>query len=359
MTHDRSIAKMLNLKYPIIQAAMLGVTTPEMVAAVSNSSCLGSLPLGGLSMKKATELVRAVKSLTKKPLAVNLFVTDKASHFENDVYKQMQELVRKVHYANNIPFEFNSPSNLKFNHYSELIPLLISEHVPVVSFTFGILDNYAINNLKSHGIKIIGTATSLQEAKLLEEAGVDAITAQGVEAGGHRGSFLEPDEPPQIGLFSLIPQVCAAVKVPVIAAGGICDRNTVEAAFILGAEAVQIGTLFIPADESAANDAYKIAVLSSKDSDTKLTRAFTGRWARGIKNGFMDIVDRSGLRIPCYNYQNYLTSSMRNFAKQNNNQELMSLWAGQSAGKSRRASTKDIIYQLIQHVENIKKSDDN
>lgn len=354
MIPERRLSQILRINYPIIQAPMLGVTTPEMVVAASESLCLGSLPVGGLSSEKTASLISAVKKHTDKPYAVNLFVHDVVEEIDFNIFEEMQNFLERIHQENNLFFERITAESIKPIHYSEQIPTLIQEKVPVVSFTFGIPDAATIAQFKKNGTKIIGTATCVKEAILLEAAGVDAITAQGIEAGGHRGSFLKTDDLPEIGLIALVAQLCEAVKVPVIAAGGIYNAKTAHAAYDLGAEGIQVGTLFIPADESEATAAYKLAVLSAHDTDTKLTKAFTGRWARGIKNTFMERMDNSGLTIPFYTYQNYLTAAMRSFAKQNNNKELMSLWAGQSAGKSQRGTTADILNELISSITQFK-----
>jgi nitronate monooxygenase len=223
--------------------------------------------------------------------------------------------------------------------------------VGIISFTFGLLEPDEIDLLKSQSCKLIGTATSIREATLLDQSGVDAIVAQGFEAGGHRGSFLMDEPLPQVGLIALLPQVVDTVSVPVVAAGGLFDERTVKAAFILGAAGVQLGSFFIASDESAASNAYKEAVQRSVDTSTALTKAFSGRWARGIRNGFMERIDQSGLPIPYYTYQNSLTAAMRAYGQQHNLGEFISLWAGQSACRSQMGRAGDIFLSLIAKLQ--------
>lgn len=341
------LTDLLKVDYPIVQAPMLGVTTPEMVAAVANSGALGSLPLGGLSPEKARSLIEATKALTDKPFAVNLFSHDTAITTDEETIDQMQLFLERLCTEYGVPYKKQIPDSFRFYSYKDLVDMIIESAIPIVSFTFGQLDANVILAFKLKGIILIGTATSVAEAKVLAEIGVDVITVQGIEAGGHRGTFLDHSHLPEIGLSALLPQVAAEVDVPLIAAGGIYNSETIQSAFALGASGVQIGSLFIPAEESAASETYKKAVLNATDASTKLTRAFTGRWARGISNEFMHKVESSGLTLPYYTIQNQLTAAIRTYAQQNGVTELIALWAGQSAGKSEAATTQEIIKKLI------------
>lgn len=337
----------LHIDYPIVQAPMLGVTTPAMVAAVSNAGALGSLPLGGLSNDKARELIRQTKALTDRPFAVNLFAHAPAKEVNRVDIALMQEFLQDLCLEFNIPFEAQNPDNFQFHYYQELIDVLLEENVPIVSSTFGVLNEGITAAFKQKGVVLVGTATSVAEAKVLEQAGANIITVQGIEAGGHRGSFLLEDTIPQVGLISLLPQVADAVDLPLLAAGGIYDSRTVKSAFALGAAGIQVGSMFIVADESAASNAYKEAVLNAHDTSTVLTQAFSGRWARGIENEFMRRMDAKGIKIPYYTVQNQLMGSIRAYAQKNNLPDFVAMWAGQSAGKSGRAASRDITTKLI------------
>lgn len=330
---------------------MLGVTTPEMVAAIANSGGLGSLPVGGLSPAKTADLIRATKQKTNKPFAVNLFAHELTGPIEETELDKMQDFLETVHAEYHIPFERKSATDFTFYSYHDQVDVLLDEHVPVVSFTFGTLKPAVVEQFKRHGSQLIGTATSVREARFLSDTGVDAIVAQGFEAGGHRGSFLIEEGLPQVGLLSLLPQVVDAVAIPVIAAGGLFDERTVKAAFVLGASGVQLGSLFIATDESAVSEAYKRAILRASDTSTALTRAFSGRWARGIRNEFMNRVEQSGLAIPYYTYQNSLTTPMRVYGQQHDLPNLMALWAGQSASQARRGKTANLFLALVEKIK--------
>ncbi|KIO78784.1 hypothetical protein TH53_01470 [Pedobacter lusitanus] len=347
MKNTTQLLKQLNIDYPVIQGAMLGVSTPKMAAEVSQAGGLGTLAAGGLSPEKTIQLIRETKQYTAKKFAVNLFAHDVPREIDIQDFNHMQDFLQAYCKTNQLPFELKKPEDLHFYSYQDQIDILIDEKIPVVSFTFGMLNPAAIAALKKNNSQLIGTATAVQEAIALEQSGVDMITAQGVEAGGHRGSFLNPDQLPQIGAMSLTPLITDAVKIPVLAAGGISSNKALKAAILLGAAGVQVGSLFIPADESMAAECYKNAVLNAADEDTQLTRAFSGRWARGLSNAFMKAVEKSGLKIPEYVVQNSLTSALRSYAQQNNLKDFISMWAGQSSSKAVRGKTRDIFAALV------------
>ncbi|MDB5243601.1 MAG: 2-nitropropane dioxygenase [Spirosoma sp.] len=350
MNKPDHLVQMLGIEYPIIQGPMLGVTSPDMVAAIANAGGLGSLPVGGLSPHKTASLIRETKSKTAQPFAVNLFAHE-LTEVDSDSFEKMQDFLERIQAQHRIPFERKKITDLKFYHHTDQIDVLLAEHIPVVSFTFGVIQPAAIEQLKRNGSVLIGTATSVKEARLLEEAGIDMIVAQGYEAGGHRGTFLDDEGLPQVGLMSLLLLVVDAVSIPVLAAGGIADERAVRAAFVLGAWGVQIGSLFIACHESLASEGYKEAVLASQETSTALTQAFSGRWARGIKNSFMRQIEESGLKIPYYTFQNSLTAPLRAYGQQNNVTDLVSMWAGQSASYAQRGSATEIFKKLVEKLQ--------
>lgn len=351
MNWKNELTEALGIKYPIVQAPMLGVTTPEMVASICNQGGLGSLPVGGLSPEKTTELIQRTKALTKAPFAVNVFTNDAPEKPNEPVFESMQDLLEKICIENHLPYERQSLNALKFYSYRDQIACLLSENIRVVSFTFGTLDNASIQSLKQQGVLLIGTATCLKEAEILDHIGTDIIVAQGIEAGGHRGTFLADEPLPMIGSVSLIPQLAGKVRKPILAAGGICDGRTIKTAFILGAKGVQIGTAFIASNESAAITAYKKALQNAKDTDSVLTKSFSGRWARGLRNKFITAVENSGVAIPEYPIQGSLTSSIRMEAQQKNDSEFTALWTGQSASRSEMKPVADIFIDLVKQAE--------
>ena len=215
----------------------------------------------------------------------------------------------------------------------------------VLSVVYGVPATEVIERAHGRGIRIIGTATSVAEAIALDEAGVDAVVATGAEAAGHRVSFLRPAERSLVGTISLVPQVVDAVRVPVIAAGGIADRRGVAAAFALGAAGVQVGTAFLRTRESAATDAHRRAIAEAADTDTVLTRAMSGRLARGIPNRAMRAIEASGVIAP-FPVQNWLTGVFRAEAGRRGDGDLVSLWAGQSAGLTHHEDAAEVFAEL-------------
>lgn len=323
-----------------------------MVAAVANAGGLGSLPVGGLSPEKTSALIRETKGKTNKPFAVNLFAHELKQAIVEDDIRKMEDFLEPLYTQYGLPFERKGLSDFRFYNHLDQIEILLEERVPIVSFTFGLLETETMEKFKGKGIKVIGTATSVKEALLLEKAGVDVIVAQGFEAGGHRASFLEEAPLPQVGLIALVPQIVDSVSVPVIAAGGLFDHRTIKAVFALGAQGAQLGSYFIASEESAASEAYKELLLKSVDTSTELTKAFTGKWARGIRNRFMEQMENSGLTVPYYTHQNSMTAALREYGKKNNTTDIISLWAGQSGGKAHRGSTEKLFQELIEKIQN-------
>lgn len=350
MNWKNRLTELLHIDYPIVQAPMLGVSTPEMAAAIANAGGLGSLPVGGLAPDKTAELIRRTKALTGKPFAVNLFTYPIPQPVPEQV-TAMKAFLLQLCARHGLPFEEQDFGAFHFHSYKEQIEVLVQEKVSIVSFTFGIPDDEDLQRMRSNGMVLIGTATCVREAVLLEEKRVDAISAQGIEAGGHRGSFLEEEPLPHVGLLPLLTGIIEKVKVPVIAAGGICDGKSIAAALALGAAGVQPGTAFIAADESSAIPAYKERLRTAIDTESSLTRAFSGRWARGLRNSFMDAVEAAGITIPAYPIQNILTTNIRQLAQRLNNSELTNLWAGQCAYKAEAKPAATIFRELVLQAE--------
>jgi nitronate monooxygenase len=211
---------------------------------------------------------------------------------------------------------------------------------------FGVPSHHVIAAAHSRGIRVIGTATTVAEAVALAEAGVDAVIASGAEAAGHRVSFLRAAEDSLVGTFALVPQVVDAVDVPVIAAGGIADRRGVAAAFALGAAGVQVGTAFLRTRQSAVTDAHRRAIAAAADTDTVLTRAMSGRLARGIPNRAMRMIETAGVIAP-FPAQNWLTGQFRAEAGRRGDGDLVSLWAGQASALATREEAADVFAELV------------
>jgi nitronate monooxygenase len=350
------VTRLLQVDYPIIQAPMAGgITTSELVGAVSNAGGLGMIGAGYMKPEQIRELIRKVKQLTTKTFGINLFVPNEFDANEEKIH-QAQALLRPFCQSLSIQeTEPNIPTiKQSFKNFQEQLDVIIEEQVPVLSFTFGIPSEEAIKKLKEQGILLIGTATTVEEAILNEKCGMDLVTVQGSEAGGHRGTFNGNEDGSLVGLISLIPQVVDQVKIPVIAAGGIMDGRGLSASFCLGAEAVQMGTAFLTCHESGTNPTYKDALLKATEEQTVLTRAFSGKWARGIKNEFINRMKESEKQLPSFPIQNSLTRQMRSAASIQNNPEFMSLWSGQSPRLAKKQTVRELMINIISEVEIIR-----
>lgn len=351
MKWKNDITKLLGIDFPIIQAPMFGVTTPEMVASTTNINCLGSLALGDLNAEKSLEEIRRTKQLTNKMFGVNFFahhipkITD---NLKAD-YTKAKIFVEELAEQNNLSVTIPDLDEIKITSYHEQVDAIISENCKIVSFTFGNLDKQSIDKLKSSGTILIGTCTSVSEAIMLEKSGIDIICVQGWEAGGHRGSFASYDIP-KIGGLSLLAQVSETVKTPIIYAGGIYNSKTLLASRALGASGFQIGSLLLGSAESALEDFEKERLRKVKESEIVLTKSFSGRLARGIKNIFINATEHAGIILP-YPYQNKLTSELRKVAKAHKNADFVNIWVGQSIHEYSGKSTAKIIKNLIEQTE--------
>ncbi len=324
----------------IFQAPMAGVTTPQLVSEVSNQGGIGNIGAGYLTAKQTQDFIDQVQMKTDYIFGINVFVPEVNELREIDFKHAKQKLKELAPaYAKEIPEEIETS-----HMFVEQINIIMEKSVPIVSFTFGLPDIEMIEQLKQAGSYVIGTATTVKEAIEVEKSGCDAVVVQGFEAGGHRGTFL--DDNSLIGLFSLLPQVADAVKIPIIAAGGIMDRRGVKAAYCLGASSVQLGTAFLMTHESSADNLHKTTLLSSNETDTVLTKAFSGKLARGINNEFIKKYKHETKNILPYPFQNSLTKNMRALAKQQNDKSFMSLWAGQSVRLSKKQSVKELMNEL-------------
>lgn len=349
MWSNNELSQKLGITYPLIQAPMAGVTTPELVAAVSNSGGLGSLGAALLSPTQIREAVHKIRQLTSHPFAVNLFVSEPDTQYSKEtiaqVNKFLDEYRSKLHLA---PEPIIKPSG---DNFAEQLAVIIAEQVPVFSFTFGVLPKATIAQLKSQGIYTIGTATTVHEAILHEQSGVDFVVAQGSEAGGHRGSAHDTIiEDALIGTMALTPQIVDKVTIPVISSGGIMDGRGVIAALALGTSAAQLGTVFLTCPEATINPEHRAALLQSTDESTRLTRAFTGKMARSIKNKFLLEVEKARAIIPNYYIQSALTKDIRQAAVQQHNTDFMSLWAGQASSLCQTKPAGELFSEIVNEV---------
>lgn len=339
------LLRRLKLDHPIILAPMAGeAAKPALAAAVSAAGGLGSLGGGYMAPGTLREAIRAIRAATDRAFNINLFMPlnwaaepAKTAAYRAALAQAHAELGID---APEIPNRFEES-------FEEQFAVVLEEAPPVFSFTFGMPTPEQMAALRQRKILAIGTATTVAEAKALEERGVDAIVAQGMEAGGHRGSFLAPVERSLVGTMALVPQVVSAVHVPVIAAGGIGDGRGVAAALCLGAQAVAVGTSFLLAEEAGLNQAYRAALQGDGVYDTALTRAFSGRPARGIRNAFLDRLAGHEDSIPDYPVANAMSRTMRAASAKSGKADYLSLWAGQAASLAKPEPAAAIVARLM------------
>jgi nitronate monooxygenase len=336
------LTSLLGVDLPLIQAPMAGgPTTPELVAAVSDAGGLGSYAAAMLSPEAMAEGVARVRELTSRPFNVNLFVLETPQPTAVEL-EQAQARLAPYRAALGQEPTVAVPERFCEDNRAQ-IEALIALAPPVASFTFGVLDETTVSHFHAAGSVVLGTATTVAEALAWEAAGADAVCMQGAEAGGHRGTFLGDFEQSSIGLMALLPQAAAALRVPVIAAGGIMDGRGIAAALMLGAQAAQLGTAFLCCPEAGIHAGWKTAIRTARDDSTRLTRVFSGRYARGVVNAFMDDLRGSEADIPAYPVQNALTGGLRRAAAAQGRTEFMSLWAGQGASLARELPAGELV----------------
>lgn len=345
-----SLLDRLALQVPIIQAPMAGVSTPQLAAAVSNAGGLGSISVGATNAAGAAEMIQALQRLTDAAFNVNVFVhvaPRRDAELEAAWLKALSPLFRG--------FGAEPPSSLttiyqSFADDDDMLAVLIDRAPPVVSFHFGLPDEGRVRALKAAGCGLIATATSLDEASRAEKAGMDAIVAQGFEAGGHRGVFDPDGDDAQLGTMALSRLLVNQGRLPVIAAGGIMDGQGVRAALSLGAVAAQLGTAFIACPESAADPAYRAALQSDAAHHTIMTRVISGRPARGLRNRFTSWGEGVGGQVPDYPVAYDAGKALNAAAKAHQDGGYGAQWAGQGAPLTRSLPAAELMRTLAREL---------
>lgn len=350
MAFHTVLTERLGLTHPVIQAPMAGgATTAELVTAVSNAGGLGFLAGAYSTPADIAALGAAVRSRTTRPFGINLFAPLGVPPLPSDPRPALEKLAP---YHAELGLPAPSLPAAAAPAFDEQLAAALDTGARVFSFTFGVLPRAAMDRIKARGLFLIGTATTVDEAVELERAGVDAVVAQGAEAGAHRGTFATDFETAMIGTIALVPQVVDAVGVPVIASGGVMDGRGLAAVLTLGASAAQLGTAFLTCTEAGIAECYKQAILDAREHETRVTRAFSGRPARGIVNRFMIEVEAGGpaATLP-YPFQNVLTRPLRTAAGTQGRPEYLSLWAGQGVRLARRQSAAELVQRLAKEAE--------
>ena len=346
MWPDNRILDLFGIQLPIIQAPMAGSVFSEMVVAVSEAGGLGSLPCALLSLEQMRNELEAIRRQTRRPINVNFFCHTPPRVDANRETLWRQRLQR---YYMELGLDQNAPvlSANRAPFDDTMCELVIEFHPEVVSFHFGLPEEKLVLKVRDTGAKVVSSATSVDEARWLEDRGCDAIIAQGYEAGGHRGIFLTQDVSTQAGTMALVPQVVDAVKVPVIAAGGIADARGILAAFALGAAAVQIGTAYLLCPEAKISPVYREALRNATDNQTTLTNIFTGRPARGIVNRAIKELGPMSDGAPEFPLAAAALAPLRSKSEMAGSGAFTPLWSGQAARLSRELPAAELTKQLV------------
>ena len=344
MLPDNRIQKLFGIELPIIQAPMAGVAFSEMVIGVSEAGGLGSLACALLTADQIIEEVKVIRQKTARPINLNFFC-----HEPPNPDAEREAAWQRILHPYFIELGLDpavlpsTPARAAFD--AALCDLVAELRPEVVSFHFGLPGKSLVARVKATGAKILSSATTIEEARWLEAGGCDAIVAQGIEAGGHRGMFLTDDVSTQIGTLSLVPQVADSVKVPVIAAGGIADARGIAAAFALGAAAVQIGTAYLLCPEARIGPLYRQA-LRSGGRLTAVTNVFTGRAARAISNRMVREIGPMSKIAPDFPLAGRFSAPLRAASEAKGLIDFTPMWSGQSACLARGLSAKELTQHL-------------
>ena len=347
MPSSSSFLARIGIELPIIQAPMAGVSTPRLAAAVSNAGGLGSLGIGASTVEQARQSIRETRALTARPFNVNVFCHAAARRDPGREQAWLRHLGALFAQAGTAVPSSLSEIYKSFLDDEEAFELLLQERPSVLSFHFGVPTAARVQALRQAGIRTLATATSLAEAALIEQAGVDAIVAQGTEAGGHRGIFEPAGHDEGLSMAVLVRLLVRQTRLPVIAAGGIMDGRGIKAALDLGASAAQLGTAFVLCPESAANAGYRTNLKSERSAFTRMTSVLSGRPARGVVNQMILHGEAAGAPLPAAYPVAYDAAKQLNAAAAKlGNDEFAAHWAGQGAPLARELPAGDLMAVL-------------
>ncbi|SAK63954.1 2-nitropropane dioxygenase [Caballeronia catudaia] len=342
-----ALLSLLGIDTPIIQAPMAGVSTPALAAAVSNAGGLGSLGVGAMNAEGARKVIRETRALTGKPFNINVFchAPAKADAAVERAWTAWLAPVFAQYGAT--PPDTLSEIYTSFVVDEAMLKVFVEEKPPVVSFHFGLPSKDYIDALRGAGIKLIASATNVGEAERVAAAGMDAIVAQGIEAGGHRGIFDPQADDDNLGTFALTRLFASKFDVPVIASGGIMDGAGIAAVLALGAQAAQLGTAFVPCTETSIDAGYRRAILSDAAQRTTFTSAISGRKARSLVNKFTELGrNTEAPAIPAYPVTYDAGKSLHAAAKAKDEFGYGAQWAGQAAALARELPAAELMTRL-------------
>lgn len=353
MWNKTFVTELLKIKYPIIQGPFGGsFSSAKLVSTVSNLGGMGSFGLNSYSPEDILRIDREIKSLTEKSYALNLWVPLKNDPL--DYYKKEDfEVLKKVFnpYFEEMQIPLPEMPNSEKQDFELQVESILKAKPPVASFIYGIPPEEIILEFKKRGVITIATATSLEEATKIEEAGIELVIASGAEAGGHRASFLKPAEGSLTSTRLLVHQIIDKIKIPVIAAGGISNGKDISNILRLGASAVQMGTVFLATDESNASDIHKSKLLSTQPIKTELTKVYTGRLARVISNHLSEnFKDSTNKYIAPYPIQSNFLSSFRSACLEQKKIDYLAFWSGQPSARLKHRSTEKLFDSLIKEA---------
>lgn len=342
---DRRILDLFGIELPIIQAPMAGSTTPEMVVAVSEAGGLGSLACAQYTPQQAREAAEVIRAGTSRPFNMNFFCH--ASPEPDPARAAAWHDALKRYYAEfGLDHDAPPPASGRAPFDAAFCAVVEEVRPAICSFHFGLPEQSLLDRVRSTGARIVSSATTVAEARWLERRGCDAIIAMGLEAGGHRGNFLSDDMATQVGTFALVPQVADAVRVPVIAAGGIGDARGIRAALALGASAVQMGTVYLFTPEARIPAPHRAALRHAGENETALTNIFTGRPARGFMNRAMRELGPVSPLAPAFPTAGGSLAPLRAHTERQASGDFMSLWAGQAAALGRDMPAGEVTRRL-------------
>ncbi|MEZ5982671.1 MAG: nitronate monooxygenase [Parvularculaceae bacterium] len=344
------LTELLGIDHPIIQAPMAGVSTPALAAAVSNAGGLGSVGFGAYDGRQAREMMRDIKARTNRPYHVNFFAHRAPTQSEAVDKAWLDELSPFFEELGVEPPASLDAGPPSFLDDPDQIDAVLEMKPPVVSFHFGLPHKEQIVRLRESGAKLLASATSVDEAIACERAGMDAVIAQGVEAGGHRGVH-DGETDRMIGTIALTPQVVDAVSIPVIAAGGIGDGRGVAAALALGADGAQMGTAFIACPETSAGERHRKILGGPAARETVLTRGVSGRAARGLRSRILDAVTTKQAAAPAYPIAYAATRALSRAALNAGREGFEVMWAGQAGALARNLPAAEVLAAIVKEAE--------